>query len=257
MPKPVFFYNPSADTETQRKIVHSLGLLEVEDCSHHRLFMHLADNMLTLSYNDLPSQAELSIAVDFSHSRRDLKAKKQGQELLLRAIKTRGGQPLTILDATGGLGRDAFLIAQAGYNVTVLERDDIVSALLADGMKRGLQNTDTRETCQRMTLHHTEAVKYMLELHQQFEVIYLDPMFPDRGKTGKAKQELQVLQHLLPDHDDPCTLLPAAWNTLPKKIVVKRPVKGPQLCDLAPEYSLRGKTIRYDVYLPGSTKNPF
>ncbi len=257
MPEPVFLLTSLLDSVRQGQTARSLGLEEVTDSTHSPLFLHFTDNILTLSLQQLKPRSVLSVSVDFSRSRGNPTAGKQGRELLLRAIKTKSAGSSVVVDCTGGLGRDAYLMAQAGKSVIILEQHPIIHALLADGVERGKRDDCTREACRRMTVHNREAVAFMHDVEPQCEVIYLDPMFPDRGKTGKAKQELQILQHLLPHADDACRLLSAAWKINPRKIVVKRPLKGPHLCGLAPDYTLRGKTVRYDVYLPGSTTNPF
>jgi 16S rRNA (guanine1516-N2)-methyltransferase len=38
----------------------------------------------------------------------------------------------------------------------------------------------------------------------------------------------------------------AARAAGPRRIVVKRPLKGPFLADVKPSYSLKGKAVRYD-----------
>ena len=45
-------------------------------------------------------------------------------------------------------------------------------------------------------------------------------------------------------------LLQAALVASPRKILVKRPLKGPFLAGCRPSYSLKGKAIRYDCILP-------
>lgn len=71
-------------------------------------------------------------------------------------------------------------------------------------------------------------------------------MFPARQKSALIKKKFQLLQQL----EQPCTdedaLLHAAIASAPYKIVIKRPLKGAWLADRKPDYSLKGKTIRYD-----------
>ena len=74
----------------------------------------------------------------------------------------------------------------------------------------------------------------------------LDPMFPERQKSALIKKKFQLLQKL----ESPCSneeqLLEAAIAAQSKRIVIKRPLKGPYLADKKPSYSLEGKAIRYD-----------
>ena len=81
------------------------------------------------------------------------------------------------------------------------------------------------------------------------DLILLDPMFPGRQKSALVKKKFQLIQHL----EQPCSneeeLLQAAIAAKPKKIIIKRPSKGPFLSGRKPSYSLDGKNIRYDCII--------
>src|SRR5215470_6784060 len=63
-----------------------------------------------------------------------------------------------IVDATAGLGRDAFLLASAGATVTMLERSAEVHALLQDALARAAAaSPELAEVVARMTLIHGDA----------------------------------------------------------------------------------------------------
>ena len=81
------------------------------------------------------------------------------------------------------------------------------------------------------------------------DVIYLDPMFPERQKSGLVKKKFQLIHYLEAPAENEETLMQAAIDARPFKIVVKRPAKGPYLAGLKPSYSLDGKAIRYDCYV--------
>lgn len=81
------------------------------------------------------------------------------------------------------------------------------------------------------------------------DVIYLDPMFPERQKSGLVKKKFQLIHYLEAPAKNEEALMQAAIAAHPFKIVVKRPAKGPQLAGLKPSYSLDGKAIRYDCYV--------
>ena len=86
------------------------------------------------------------------------------------------------------------------------------------------------------------------------DVVYLDPMFPARQKNAAVKKKFQLLHHL----EAPCTdeegLLRAAIACGPRKVVIKRPAKGPYLAGIKPSYSIDGKAVRYDCIIPASMK---
>ncbi len=45
-------------------------------------------------------------------------------------------------------------------------------------------------------------------------------------------------------------LLRAALAAHPRKVVIKRPVKGPHLAGVKPSHSVAGKAVRYDCIVP-------
>ena len=98
-----------------------------------------------------------------------------------------------------------------------------------------------------MTVYKGDSVKYMSSLNKSPDVVVLDPMFPERQKSALVKKKFQLLQQL----EHPCSneeeLLSAAIGVNPRKIVIKRPLKGAFLAGRKPDYSLSGKAIRYDV----------
>ena len=82
------------------------------------------------------------------------------------------------------------------------------------------------------------------------DVIYLDPMFPGRQKSGLINKKLQLIQKLEPPCSKETALFDVAMAAQPSKIIVKRPLKSPYLDERVPSYSLKGKAIRYDCYSP-------
>ena len=178
-----------------------------------------------------------------------------GGELLTRACGIKSGKRPGILDATAGLGTDAFLLAYHGSAVELCERDPLVAALLADGIRRGEQaeQAGVSEAVARMSLRQTDAVT-LLESRspQSVDVVYLDPMFPRDGRSAKAKKEMNLLQTLLPESMPSPDLLPAALRAAAGRVVVKRGLKAAALDDRAPAFTLKGRSVRFDVYLGGS-----
>ena len=86
----------------------------------------------------------------------------------------------------------------------------------------------------------------MAQLDAPPDVILLDPMFPARQKSALVKKKLQMIQKL----EIPCAgeaeLLLAAMKARPKKLIIKRPPKGPYLADAKPDHSITGKAVRFD-----------
>ncbi len=79
-------------------------------------------------------------------------------------------------------------------------------------------------------------------------VIYLDPMFPERKKAAAGKKESAMLQHLADQADDSESLWQWAWGQPVERIVVKRPLRAPILGNIRPAHTLKGKSVRFDVF---------
>ena len=75
-------------------------------------------------------------------------------------------------------------------------------------------------------------------------------MFPERTKSAAVKMKYQLLHHLEQPCADEGALVEAALAARPRKVVIKRPVKGPLLAGVKPSYQLVGKAVRYDVLVP-------
>jgi 16S rRNA (guanine1516-N2)-methyltransferase len=180
------------------------------------------------------------------------RSKTHSKELIVKAVGVKRDQPINVLDATAGLGRDAFILAAFGCRVHLLERSSIVFQLLQDGIKRAASHPETASVVERMQLFQLDASEFLVSLEDNLDVrpdvIYLDPMFPDRSKTAKVKKEMQVLQLLLPESADTQPLLDLAIGIAKNRVVVKRPRISPHLEGRKPGFSITGKAFRFDVY---------
>ena len=168
-------------------------------------------------------------------------------EMLSKATKSEKSG-LKAIDATAGMGEDALLIAANGYDVTLHEQNPVVALLLKDAIRRGKKHPDLKEIVARMHVCEGDSVEILNKRLDPVDLIYLDPMFPGRQKSGLIGKKLQLIQKM----ESPCSkedeLFDAALAAKPSKIVVKRPLKAPFLAGRKPNYSLDGKAIRYDIY---------
>lgn len=191
------------------------------------------------------------VRVDFTGAAAQYRRTKGGGELIGKAVNHRK-QP-EVWDATGGLGRDSFVLAGLGLNVHTIEQHPVVACLLDDGLARALTDADTADTAARITLHFGNAVTQLTDLQQHLpapDVVYLDPMYPERQKSAAVKKEMAYFHDLVGFADDEAALLAAARHTARKRIVVKRPRLGGFLNTETPAYQYNGKSTRFDVYLP-------
>ncbi len=200
----------------------------------------------------------MRIICDFTSMLPRLVPGKLQQELLVRAAKIKGCNQPVAFDATAGLGEDSLLLAAAGFEVFLYEQDKTIAALLADGLDRATHDPRLADIVSRMHLTCADSVSALQQIAEGTEdapdVVYLDPMFPQRTKSASVKKKFQLLHHL----EAPCAneeeLLRAAIGAHPHKVVVKRPAKGALLAGIKPGYSIAGKAVRYDVFTPASIK---
>ena len=184
----------------------------------------IADGLLVLKFCPeglTLTDGRLLLRGDFSGMARRLKTNNLQQEMLVRAARIRkpGKKPVAV-DATAGLGEDSLLLAAAGFSVELYEYNPVIAALLADALKRAQrdENKILASAAGEMHLHEEDSAA---ELLQQLE-------------RPCAKEE---------------ELLQAAQAAHPRKIVIKRPLKGPYLAGRKPDYSISGKAVRYDCFV--------
>lgn len=176
-------------------------------------------------------------------------------QMIAKAVGIQPGVRPNILDATAGLGRDAFVLACLDCQVQMIERNPIVAALLADGLRRARLDAEVAGIVQRMPLLTGNAIELMSAWTEAApEVIHLDPMFPSRDKSALVKKEMRLFKPLVGADDDAPDLLAAALALASHRVVVKRPRKAPAIVGVSPTYSLEGKSSRYDIYVKKSLK---
>ncbi|MFK7997248.1 MAG: class I SAM-dependent methyltransferase [Granulosicoccus sp.] len=203
----------------------------------------------------------VSLTVDFVHgkSRHRTTESGNGAQALTKAlgikayVKSRGTYP-TIIDATGGLGQDAWALASTGCQLLIIEQHPVVHALLADGLARARNTPECANIAERISLHHGDASQHLQALvGDNIHAIYLDPMYPERRRKANSKKGMQFLHALLgpPKDDDPALLLSALRSGV-SRVAVKRP-KGAPLLSGTDQFAGQRTVIetpntRYDVY---------
>lgn len=174
----------------------------------------------------------------------------RGQDLA-KAMGLRAGQTPMIVDATAGLGRDSFLLASLGAQVTLIERSEKMHTLLAQAMERAArQGGQIREIIGRMTLLKGDALDLIPELSG--EAILIDPMHPERKNSALVKQDLRQVREIVGTDDDAADLVELAIKHARKRVVLKWPAKADPLKGVKKcSHQIIGKTTRYDVFMTG------
>ena len=169
------------------------------------------------------------------------------QEAIARAVGVKN-RP-NIVDATAGLGRDSFMLASLACSVRMVERSPVIFALLEDALRRA-----EPEILKHLSVIQADGRDYLRELSptDQPDVIYLDPMYPGRQKSALVKKESRLLRAVVGDDGDADELLDVALQAARQRVVVKRPRLAAHLADLAPTYTVKGRSTRFDVYIKNS-----
>ena len=172
----------------------------------------------------------------------------RGQHLP-KAVGLKGGRSPTIIDATAGLGRDAFLLASLGSQVTLIERSDIIHELLANGMEAARQaGGQHKDIIERMTLIHGDSIELLPRMHA--DVVLVDPMHPPRKKSALVKAEMRAIRDIVGFDKDQRLLVETALAMTAKRVVLKWPAQAEPLAGLRPaSHQIIGKSIRYDVFM--------
>ncbi len=181
---------------------------------------------------------------------------RPGRDPLWRAVLA-GAEP--VVDATAGLGADGFHLAARGATVTMIERSKVLAALLADALERGRSGTMgevAAAAAHRIELVAGDAREVLPALGAERRgVVYLDPMFSAPAGRALPPKGMALLRRVLgagdaEGADDGAELLRAARAAASRRVVVKRHLRAEPLGGVAPSGSLRGRTVRLDIYPP-------
>ncbi|WP_048307632.1 class I SAM-dependent methyltransferase [Halomonas sp. PR-M31] len=179
-------------------------------------------------------------------------------QLIARACGLSKGVTPRVVDATAGLGRDAFVLAGLGAEVLMVERSPAIFALLEDALDRARSDDEVQSIVARLRLAHADSGRELARVVSEAgfdpQVVHLDPMFPHRSKSALVKKEMRLFRALAGDDDDAPQLLEAALAVATHRVVVKRPRQAPPIDGPKPAHVIEGKTSRYDLYVHRALK---
>jgi len=242
--------SPNAEVN---KLISSGVYQVIDSVSNESAYLSYEDQALTIQAHVL--NKKLSLSIDFSagkskHRRLYGGGKKQP---LAKSCGLDKHPEWTILDATGGIGRDTFVLASLGANVTLCEQHPALFGLLVDAQGRAEEDADAALIMNRMNCYHQDSINYLkMVLAGDYavpDVIYLDPMYPERKKSASIKKEMQILQQLVGHSADDGALLDVALRVAGHRVVVKRPKSAQAISCQAASYTVGSVNTRYDVYV--------
>ncbi len=236
---------PQADLLSQQLGVPVASL----DSYEYSYLLVCTPEQLELRKNE--PQAPNPIYIDFVEGAMGHRIKYGGGkgQLIAKAVGLNKMKNPSVLDVTAGLGRDAFVLANLGCCVLMLERSPIVAALLEDGLQRAREVEELARLDLKMK--RVDALDYMQSLSEGSypDVIYIDPMFPESKKTALVKKEMRFLRDVVGDDMDAVTLLETALMKAKRRVVVKRSQHAPAIDGAEPSLVFSGKSSRFDVYI--------
>lgn len=266
-----------ADTFLARQLSQELNLPLAEtgdtrtNCSEYDILLLVSDGSLALQQTMRITHPQESgtngrrrrkailsklpgpVTVDFGSPVMRHRRRSGHNELLGKAVGVAGSDRPVVLDATAGLGRDAFVLADLGCAVILCENQPVIAKLLEYALTAARLGSDEWliDVTSRMQLIQGDVTSLALDALEAAQVIYLDPMFPARGKSAAIKKEMAVLQLLLSENvgASASELLDWAMAQSVNRVVLKRPPHAPSVSGITPSHTLMGKAVRLDVYV--------
>lgn len=215
-------------------------------------YLVLRPDRLQLEWAEDRAHRPAPLYVDFVGGATGYRIRHSGlRQMIGRAVGLPKHGGLWVVDPTAGLGRDAFVLASLGCTVTCVERNGVVWALLADGLRRAMADAGTQAAAERIDLQRADGRVAMLALSERSsppDVVFLDPMFPSAKGGAAVKKDLQLLRNIIREPQDELSLLDAALQCARRRVVVKRPRLGAAIPGSSPTFSLKGESARFDVY---------
>ncbi|WP_018140992.1 class I SAM-dependent methyltransferase [Thioalkalivibrio sp. ALJ7] len=233
-----------AEARALRETLEALGY---QHSGEAELTLELGPEGLALLRTD--RRPPLRLHLDFAAGRQGYRLAHAGhqREGLIRAF---GKLPRDshVIDASAGIGRDTLLLAAHGFRVTAWERHPVVYRLLADALARASRTSELATIIERITLFEGPANPSQLEPPATAAVF--DPMFPERAKRAAVKKDMQLIQALMPDAADPDAdqTLATLRAGVERRVIVKRPLHAPAIGPDTPQASVKGKSVRFDLY---------
>jgi len=174
--------------------------------------------------------------------------KGRGQNLA-KAVGFKFNKNRTIIDATAGLGYDAFILASLGANVTLIERSEKIYDLLKTAISEAqLYGGEISKIVNRMNLLFGDSKDILPNIAP--EVILIDTMYKDRKKSALVKNDMRLVREVVGSDSDHVELINVALNNASKRVVIKQPRYAETLDNIKGcSHQILGKTIRYDVYI--------
>ena len=191
-----------------------------------------------------------SLSFDFLKGRLFSRLKRIEHESLIKKAIGKNNAKLKIFDATAGSLIDTIIFLKLGHKVVACEQSKILIKLLKDAIERAKEEYSFFKN---LVLINEDAAN-VIELHQDSDIFYFDPMFNNTKRNIKRSGTLNKISSIL-SHEKLEDTSEDIFNYMQtsnyKKIIVKRPIKSKPLQEKI-NYQVKGKAIRFDIYVKNS-----
>jgi 16S rRNA (guanine1516-N2)-methyltransferase len=199
-----------------------------------------------------PQEQLRPLYVDFLDKATTTRLQKcQGRnELIAKAVGIKKGYLPVVIDTTAGLGGDAIILAFLGCRVEMIERSRVICALLQDAMRRAqIAHPPWLSNLSLICDDAKDFLRQQIEAQRLVDVVYMDPMFPERSKSALVKKEMRILKRIVGSDVDAAQLFELAKQCAKRRIVVKRPLHAEPLVREKPAIIYKARAFRFDVYV--------
>lgn len=231
------------DKPYANKLANELGLeIETSDISDNYTYINVSNNELGIINRTIsPNEFKLDLIASVTK----IKNSNLKQYPLAKAIGLKN-KNCTVYDLTAGFLKDSIVLACLGHKVTAVEINPIIFQLI-NAANNKLQATPDAP---QLEVLHMDSLAFLKKINQAPDIIYLDPMFSEENKTALAKKSMQIIQSIAHnENNDYNEIIDLAISIATKKVIVKRPQKGPYLSGREPNTQVSAKqSTRYDIY---------
>jgi 16S rRNA (guanine1516-N2)-methyltransferase len=156
-----------------------------------------------------------------------------------------------LLDLCGGWGRDSLCFASWGFKASCLERHSEVFKLVSKTFQElKTRNSIYENILKNISYLNIDAKDFLKNTKDNWPLIYLDPMYPDRKKSALGKGEMRILKELVGDDPDKAELAQLAFEKTKKRLVIKGPKLSPSLLELVrPTHVFKGSSTRFEIFV--------
>ena len=188
-----------------------------------------------------------SLSFDFLKGRLFNRLKRIEHESLIKKAIGKNKAQLKIFDATAGSLIDTIIFLKLGHKVVACEQSKILFRLLNDAILRAKKEYDFFDN---LSLINSDSA-VIIDSYLDSDIFYFDPMFEEVKQNTKRSGTLQKIGNVLSFEkleDTSAQIFDHMLKKKYKKVIIKRPIKSNPLYEKI-NYQVKGKAIRYDVYV--------